>query len=181
MRVSFRIWKRLRCTSRQFKHVESGQNDMNLNRANRYKQMIDWFIEMGTLATREWRPYKDGASCGLLHSFGVTLVPENLGHIARKLKKLKAWKPAVDISSHLASHIKTTKHRRLLSSPSTNTNIIPWSPLSLSIYLPLSPIIYQPRILLLQNNIIPKMEGSSMQTVRVEWLPSEDWVLTSLK
>ena len=129
---------------------------------------------MGTLATREWRPYKDGASCGLLHSFGVTLVPENLGHIARKLKKLKAWKPAVDISSHLASHIKTTKHRRLLSSPSTNTNIIPWSPLSLSIYLPLSPIIYQPRILLLQNNIIPKMEGSSMQTVRVEWLPSED-------
>ena len=101
------------------------------------------------------------AAC--LIALALPCLPNISAKNARKLKRLKVWKPAVDISSHLASHI-FTEGPRLLSSPSTPISSLVTV---ITVHL-LASLPYQPRILLLQNNIIPKMEGIWMQTVRVE-------------
>lgn len=77
------------------------------------------------------------AAC--LIALALPCLPNISAKNARKLKRLKVWKPAVDISSHLASHIKTIDRRSSFTIITVHTNH-PLSPLSLSIYLPLSPI-----------------------------------------
>lgn len=62
------------------------------------------------------------AAC--LIALALPCLPNISAKNARRLKRLKVWKPAVDISSHLASHIKTIDRRSSFTIITVHTNII---------------------------------------------------------